>query len=257
MKKKLAILLAVMMVGSLAVGCSGSEKEDDTFTVGFDQNFPPMGFVGDDGEFTGFDIDLAKEAAERMGYEIELQPIDWDSKDAELETGTIDCVWNGFTMSGRENDYTWTDAYMANSQVIVVKKDATYATRADLKGKTVEVQKDSSAQAAVEKDTEFASSITLSKVSDYNKGLMDLESGVVEAVVMDEIVASYYIEHENDNFRILDDKLASEEYGVGFKKGNDKLRDEVQKVLEEMDKDGTLEKISTEWFGKDITTIGE
>lgn len=257
MKKKLSIVLAVMMAGTLVAGCSSSEKKDDTFTVGFDQNFPPMGYIGDDGEFTGFDLELAKEVAERMDCEIELQPIDWNSKDAELETGTIDCVWNGFTMSGRENDYTWTEAYMANSQVIVVKKDAAYKTREDLKGKNVEVQQDSSAQTAVEKDTEFASAIKLSTVADYNKGLMDLEAGVVDAVVMDEVVASFYIEHENDNFRILDDKMSSEEYGVGFKKGNEELRDEVQKALEEMDKDGTLEKISIEWFGKDITTIGE
>lgn len=257
MKKKIGILTATMVLALAATAGCSKKDDENTFTVGFDQNFPPMGYVGEDGEYTGFDIELAKEAAKRMDKEIVLQPIDWDSKDAELDTGSIDCVWNGFTMSGREDKYTWTDAYMNNSQVIVVKKDSSYEAKADLEGKTIEVQKDSSAQKAVEADEEFKKSVSVSETSDYNKGLMDLESGVVEAVVMDEIVASYYIEHESNNFRILEDKLSAEEYGIGFKKGNEELRDEVQKALMEMREDGTLEKLSTEWFGKDITTIGK
>lgn len=256
MKRKLSTLLVVMLLAFMVVGCS-SEKDEKSFILGFDQNFPPMGFKGDDGEYTGFDIELAQEVCKRLNLKLVLQPIDWDSKDAELESGSIDCIWNGFTMSGRENDYTWTDPYMNNSQVIVVKKDSSYKKRDDLKGKNIEVQEDSSAQKAVEEDKDFSGSVNVSTTSDYNKGLMDLESGVVEAVVMDEIVAGYYIEHENDNFRILEDKLAAEEYGIGFKKGNTELKDKVQKTMIEMQKDGTLKKISEEWFGEDITTIGK
>lgn len=254
--KKLGVMVAVAALAMVAATGCGKDK-GDTFTVGFDQNFPPMGYVGDDGEYTGFDLELAKEVAKRLDKEVVLQPIDWNSKDQELATGSIDCVWNGFTMSGREDAYEWTDAYMNNSQVIVVKKDSSYQSKEDLKGKDIEVQEDSSAQAAVEEDKEFSEAVKVSTTEDYNKGLMDLESGVVEAVVMDEIVASYYIEHENDNFRILDDKLSAEEYGVGFKKGNEELRDQVQEALLDMREDGTLEKISKEWFGKDITTIGK
>lgn len=256
MKRKISLLMTMLLLICMMAGCSDS-KDGKKITLGFDQNFPPMGFIGDDGEFTGFDIDLAKETAKRLDMELVLQPIDWDSKDAELESGSIDCIWNGFTMSGREDDYTWTEAYMDNSQVIVVKKDSSYQKREDLKDKNIEVQKDSSAEKAVSADKDFSGMVHVSTTSDYNKGLMDLESGVVDAVVMDEIVAGYYIEHENDNFRILDDKLSSEEYGIGFKKGNEELRDKVQETLEEMQKDGTMKKISEEWFGRDITTIGK
>ncbi len=256
MKRKISLLMTMLLLICMIAGCSDS-KDGKKITLGFDQNFPPMGFIGDDGEFTGFDIDLAKETAKRLDMELVLQPIDWDSKDAELESGSIDCIWNGFTMSGREDDYTWTDAYMDNSQVIVVKKDSSYQKREDLKDKNIEVQKDSSAEKAVSADKDFSGMVNVSTTSDYNKGLMDLESGVVDAVVMDEIVAGYYIEHENNNFRILDDKLSSEEYGIGFKKGNEELRDKVQKTLEDMQKDGTMKKISEEWFGRDITTIGK
>ena len=257
MKKKIAALLAMAMTVALLVTGCGKEKEENTFTVGFDQEFPPMGFVGDDGEFTGFDLDLAKETAKRLGYEIKLQPINWDSKDMELETGNIDCIWNGFTMSGREDDYTWTDAYMSNRQVFVVKKDSAIKSQSDMAGKNVEVQKDSSAQKALEAAADFMKTVNVTYTSDYNKGLMDLESGAVDVLIMDEIVASYYIEHENSSFTILEDSLAAEEYGVGFLKGNTELRDKVQETLEEMVEDGTMAKISEEWFGKDITILGK
>ena len=262
MKKKLSVLMAAMALTMAVTGCSKEETTESTnndgkFVVGFDQNFPPMGFVGDDGEYTGFDLALAAEVAERMDEELVLQPIDWNAKDAELDAGNIDCIWNGFTISGREDDYTWTAPYMNNAQVIVVKEDSSYETKEDLAGKTVEVQEDSSAQKAVEADTEFASSVTVIKTADYNTALMELESGAVDAVVMDEIVANYRITNKADKFRVLDDKMTAEEYGVGFKKGNEELRDKVQDTLLEMREDGTLEEISMEWFGEDITTIGK
>lgn len=262
MKKKLSMVMAMLMLVTSATGCAKKATTEETnndgeFIVGFDQNFPPMGFIGEDGEYTGFDLELAAEVAERMGEKIKYQPIDWNAKDAELESGNIDCIWNGFTISGRENDYTWTDPYMNNAQVIVVKEDSSYKTKEDLNGKTIEVQEDSSAQKAVEADTDFASSVTVITTADYNTALMELESGAVDAVVMDEIVANYRITNKKDKFRVLDDKLAAEEYGVGFKKGNEELRDKVQDILLEMREDGTLEEISVQWFGEDITTIGK
>ena len=120
-----------------------------TLIVGFDQDFPPMGFMGDDGEYTGFDLELAQEVAKRLGLEYKAQPIAWDSKDMELEAGNIDCIWNGFTMTGREDDYTWSEPYMANTQVFVVAKDSGIASQEDLAGKIVECQVDSSAEAAL------------------------------------------------------------------------------------------------------------
>lgn len=227
-----------------------------TFTVGFDQDFPPMGFVGDDGEFTGFDLELAAEVASRLGLEVAYQPIAWDAKDMELDAGTIDCIWNGFTMTGREDNYTWTKAYMNNNQVFVVREDAGIASAADLAGKTVEVQADSSAEAALNENTELTSTFAqVLPVADYNTAFMDLESGAVDAIAMDDIVASYQITSRGAKFAVLDEVIAAEEYGVGFKKGNTELRDRVQAALEEMAADGTAAKISEKWFGKDITTI--
>ena len=235
-----------------------AEAEGGTLIVGFDQDFPPMGFVGDNGEYTGFDLDLAKEVASHLGLEYKAQPIAWDSKDMELESGNIDCIWNGFTITGREDDYTWTTPYMANKQVFVVANDSDIKSQADLAGKVVEVQADSSAEAALKENQDLANTFgQLLTTPDYNTAFMDLEQGAVDAVAMDVIVAGYQIKQRNADFKILDDSLSEEEYGIGFKKGNTELRDKVQGALEEMAADGTLAKISDEWFGEDVTTIGK
>jgi len=235
-----------------------AEAAGGTLIVGFDQDFPPMGFVGDNGEYTGFDLDLAKEVASRLGLEYKAQPVAWDSKDMELESGNIDCIWNGFTITGREDDYTWTTPYMANKQVFVVVNDSDIKSQADLAGKVVEVQADSSAEAALKENQDLANTFgQLLTTPDYNTAFMDLEQGAVDAVAMDVIVAGYQIKQRNADFKILDDSLSEEEYGVGFKKGNAELRDKVQGALEEMAADGTLAKISDEWFGEDVTTIGK
>ena len=284
-KRLLSAVMASAMVLSLAA-CGGAktettaaettaEKKEETTTagttaaetaeaaggtliVGFDQDFPPMGFVGDNGEYTGFDLDLAKEVASRLGLEYKAQPVAWDSKDMELESGNIDCIWNGFTITGREDDYTWTTPYMANKQVFVVANDSDIKSQADLAGKVVEVQADSSAEAALKENQDLANTFgQLLTTPDYNTAFMDLEQGAVDAVAMDVIVAGYQIKQRNADFKILDDSLSEEEYGIGFNKGNTELRDKVQGALEEMAADGTLAKISDEWFGEDVTTIGK
>ena len=229
-----------------------------TFTVGFDQEFPPMGFVGDDGEYTGFDLEVAKEVAERLGLEFVPQPVDWAAKDMELESGNIDCIWNGFTMTGREDDYTWSEAYMANQQVFVVTAESGIKTLADLAGKVVEVQAESSAEAALKDDPDLTGTFgTLQTTPDYNTAFMDLQMGAVDAIAMDEVVARFQIEQRQVDFIVLDETLAAENYAVGFKKGNDTLKDQVQEQLEALAADGTLAKISEKWFDKDITTIGK
>ena len=278
--KKGIIIAAVLGAAVLLGGCSGqksevtasassdttaataketgkdSESGADTFTVGFDQDFPPMGFVGDNGEYTGFDLELAQEVANRLGRKFVPQPIAWDAKDMELEAGNIDCIWNGFTITGREDGYTWTKPYMENSQVFVVGKDSGIKTLADLSGKIVEVQADSSAEKALQADGKLAGTFgTLQTTPDYNTAFMDLEMGAVDAIAMDVIVAGYQIEQRKADFLILDEALAAEEYGVGFKKGNDTLRDQVQEQLDAMAADGTLKNISEKWFGKDVTTV--
>ena len=264
MKKVLAVFIA-FLIGAFALASCASSKDtagltvnEGKFTVGFDQNFPPMGFVGDDGEFTGFDLELAAEVAKRLNLELALQPIAWDAKDEELSTRNIDCIWNGFTINGREDGYTWTEPYMANKQVFVVRADSDISTLEDLAGKTVCVQVDSSAEAALKDNPElletFGEYVT---APDYNSALMDLEAGGVDAVAMDEVVANYRMQKAEGKFKALDETLQEELYGVGFLKGNTVLRDKVQEALEEMAEDGTLKTISEKWFGKDVTIIGK
>ena len=233
---------------------ASSEKAEETteggtLIVGFDQDFPPMGFLGDNGEYTGFDLELAQEVAKRLGLEYKAQPIAWDAKDMELESGNIDCIWNGFTITGREDDYTWTEPYMANTQVFVVRNDSGIAGKDDLAGKVVECQADSSAEAALKEDPDLTATFAqLLTTADYNSAFMDLQQGAVDAIAMDVIVAGYQIQQRNADFTILDDSLSAEEYGVGFKKGNTELRDKVQATLEDMAKDGTMKEISEKWF---------
>ena len=243
--------------GDTAAAAEGTVKTPSgKFTVGFDQEFPPMGFVGDDGQFTGFDLDLAKEVASRLGLEFVPQPINWDAKDMELDSGNIDCIWNGFTMQGREDAYTWVGPYMANNQVFVVTADSDIASKADLAGKAVEVQKDSSGLAALQGEAELSASFgSMTEVADYNTALMDLESGACDAVCMDSIVAGYQIKSSGKDMKILDDTLAAEEYGIGFKKGEDELAKAVYDTLMAMKDDGTVAKISNDWFGSDVFTL--
>ena len=171
MKIIVSILLTVAMAATLLVGCGNDDK---TLIVGFDAEFPPYGYQDDNGEYVGFDLDLAAEVCERNGWELVKQPINWDSKDMELDAETIDCIWNGFTMTGREDQYTWTCAYIDNSQVFVVKADSGIASQDDLEGKNVGVQADSSALAALE-DEEGAADLaatfaSLTQYADYNTG---------------------------------------------------------------------------------------
>ncbi len=257
MKKFLAIAMAsIMLMGSLTA-CSSKDSGKEKFIVGFDAEFPPMGFVAEDGSYTGFDLDLAAEVASRLDMEFVAQPIDWDAKDQELASGNIDCIWNGFTISGREDQYTWSEPYMANNQVVVVRADADITSLDDLAGLVVAVQKDSSGLAALEENPDLTATFAnLVEEASYLNAMMELESGAVDAIVMDEIVARYEIQTSGKDFKVLDEAIASEEYGVGFNLGNTELRDQVQAVLEEMAADGTLARISNEWFGSDVTIIG-
>lgn len=261
MKKIFALLLALALCLGLLAGCNQQPGGDAvTLTVGFDQNFPPFGYVGDDGEYTGFDLEMAAALCDRLGWELVLQPINWDSKELELSSGSIDCIWNGFTINGREDDYTWTRPYMDNSQVFVVKADAGIGTFADLAGKTVATQTDSSALAALSASENNAlrnSFGELRTFDEYNTAFMELDAGAVDAIAMDVGVANFQIEGREDQFVILEESLASEFYGVGFYLGNTELRDQVQAELDAMAADGTFAAISEKWFGYDVWYAGD
>lgn len=220
MKRVLVALLAISMAAGVLTGC-GSKGSDKTFTVGFDAEFPPYGYRDDNGEYVGFDLDLAAEVCKRQGWELVKQPIDWDAKDMELSSGAIDCIWNGFTMNGREDAYTWTEPYVDNSQVFVVAAASGVQNKEELAGKVVAVQKDSSALAALN-DEENTDNIALRdsfaqliEYADYNTAFMDLEQGAVDAVAIDIGVAQYQIaQREAGKFVMLqgeDNKLAVEQ----------------------------------------------
>ena len=233
-----AILMMALLLGpivSMQTPARAADGEDDnTFIVGFDAEFPPYGYKDDNGEYVGFDLDLAQEVCDRNGWTLKKQPIEWNSKDMELNSGSISCIWNGFTMNGREDDYTWTKPYVDNSQVVVVRKDSGITQLNDLSGKVVAVQADSSALAALtgedasEENKALCETFKdLQQLGDYNSAFMNLESGAVNAICMDIGVANYEIESRGDKFMMLEDRLSSEEYGIGFKKGNTELRDKV------------------------------
>lgn len=249
------------LAAALMTGCSGGSNESQsaggdeaasaesgefTLTVGFDQGYPPYGFVGDDGEYTGFDLDLAAEVAERNGWSLELSAIDWDAKDALLSSGSINCIWNGFTMEGREDDYAFSEPYMLNEQVIVVKSDSGIADSAALAGKTVMTQVDSAALDVLEGDAAdlaatFAGGAPQT-ISDYNNAFMQLESGMVDAVACDLSIANYQMSAKPDTYTIID-TLSSEHYAVGFKQGDEDLAATVTATLKAMYEDGTVQEL--------------
>ncbi len=233
-----------------ATTAAGSDAADDsanisTLVVGFDQEYPPYGFVGDDGEFTGFDLDLAAEVCSRNGWEVSYEPIDWDAKDTQLNSGVITCIWNGFTMEGREGDYTFSEPYMRNAQVVVVKKDSGVSKLSGLAGLTVITQTDSAAQEVLEGDqAEVAATFaSLETIGDYNTAFMQLESGAVDAVACDLSIAEYQIAAKPDAYVMLDEDLSSENYAVGFKKGSEALAEKVTETLKAMDADGFVKEL--------------
>ena len=271
MKKKLkGIVVAAATLALAAVmlaGCSGggdAQKSDEgkagdapfTLTVGFDQGYPPYGYVGDDGQFTGFDLELAKAVCEKMGWNLDLQAIDWDAKDALIGSGTINCIWNGFTMENRENDYTFSEPYMYNEQVVVVKKDSDAKKLEDLAGKTVLTQVDSAALHVLEDEKgqkPLADTFKeLQTIGDYNNAFMQLESGMVDAVACDLSIASYQMAAKPDTYVKLG-VLAPENYAVGFKKGDTELAKQVTDALKALDEDGTVKQLCDKYADQGIT----
>ena len=233
-------------------------KARGVFVLGLDDSFPPLGYRNDDNEIVGFDIDLAKEVAKRMGVKFKAQPIDWDAKEMELETGKIDCIWNGFTITeDRKKALSMSFPYLDNEQVLVVRKNGAIKTLDDMRGRVVGYQTGSSAQEAIDDNPEFKN--TLADIITFKENitaLNDLKVGGIDGVVMDSVVANYSLTQTGEPFTIIPNSLANEEYGIGFRKKEPELRDEVERILKEMAADGTVSKISTKWFGKDITVIG-
>ena len=282
--KKLAKLIAVMaLVPAMLAGCGSSNGTSDEtttaadtdaaavteaagednslqkvldsgeFILGLDATFKPMGYTDENDEIVGFDIDCAEEVCSRLGVKLVKQPIDWDTKEQDLDSGKIDCIWNGMSINAsRQEVMNLSEPYMKNEMVFVVTADSTIASQADLDGKTVAVQSGSTAQEILEG---AGLNITENALATNVECLQQLELNLVDAVFMDSVVANYEIKESGKNYVLLSDGLEEEEYAIGFRKNDQALRDKVQQTLSEMKADGKLGEISEKWFGSDITTV--
>ncbi len=267
--KKIIVFACVLFlaVGVFATGAQDSGVDTSLedvmakgqFIMGLDDSFPPMGFRDSQNNIVGYDVDLAKEVAKRMGVELILQPIDWAAKEQELDTGKIDCIWNGFTMTPeREEMLNFTKPYLDNAQILVVRKDSGITSLEGLAGKAIGLQAGSSASIALDSEAAFKASLDeVIEFKDNVLAFMDLDSKGIEAVLVDKVVAGYSISQNYNHFMMLDEPLSSEKYGIGFRKNDESLKAEVESILEEMAADGTIAEISTNWFNADISTIGK
>ena len=270
MKKYLAgMLCAVMVVSSLGFAAMADETEsfgvdglaaEGTLVVGFDAEYPPYGYMDDNGDYTGFDLELAEAVCQIEGWELVKTPIDWDSKDMELNSGNIDCIWNGFTMDGREDSYTFSVPYVDNSQVICVSDDAGIASLEDLEGKIVGVQADSAALTLLEEGGDQADLAAtfgeLQQFADYNTAFAELQAGSLDAVAIDVGVAQYQIKGR-EGYSILEESLNSEKYAVGFKKGNQDLADIINDDLAILYDEGIFDELAEKYEIADMVCLGE
>ena len=263
MKKKAVavVMTAVMALGMVSAVSVQAGIEDKTLIVGFDAEYPPYGYMDENGEYTGFDLELAQAVCDLEGWELEKKPINWDSKDMELNSGSIDCIWNGFTINGREDDYTWSDPYLNNEQVMVVTADSGIEKLDDLAGKNVVVQAASAALDALNSDDNkdlTASFASLTENPDYNTAFMNLDSGAADAIAVDIGVAKYQLsQREEGKYVILDEPIQSEEYGIGFKKGNDELKDTVWEEVLKLYDAGEVDKLAEKYEVADMLCIGD
>lgn len=266
--KSIVIGLCILVALGSFVSCSKEKsklnslekvKEKGVFVLGLDDSFPPLGFRDDNNVIVGYDIDLATEVAARLGVKLECQPIDWAAKEQELNTGKIDCIWNGFTMTPeREDALSFTKPYLDNAQVVIVRKDSGFTKLSDLAGKIIGLQAGSSAADAVDSVPEFKNAVkSIVEFKENLTAFMDLEIKGIDAVVMDMVVGNYSIQTTGKPFVVLAEELSTEKYGIGFRKGDIELRDAVQEALLEMAKDGSIEAISNKWFGKNISVVGK
>ncbi|MFC5450871.1 amino acid ABC transporter substrate-binding protein [Paenibacillus aestuarii] len=255
MKRLATMALVITAAISIFTGCSSSKSgagDAKKLVIGIDDKFAPMGFRDEKNEIVGFDIDYAKAAAEKMGTTAVFQPIDWSTKESELNSGRIDLIWNGYTITDeRKGKVLFTKPYLKNSQVAVTLAKSNFTKLDDLNGKVVGLQSLSSAADALN-DSPLKSKVkSVTEYADNVLALNDLKIGRIDAVIIDEVVIKYYMAKEQGTFKLLDESLAPEEYGIGVKKGNEALLQKLQKALDDMNQDGTAAKISQKWFGED------
>lgn len=251
--KKYGLILLVFIMSLVGVGCTKSEKSDNEVVIGFDNTYFPMGFMDENGDTVGFDIDLAKETFKRLKINVIFQPIDWSMKETELNTGNIDIIWNGYTLTEeRKQKVSYTDPYMKNKQLIITLSNSEIKNKSDLSNKSVGTQQGSSGLEAIERDTKLANSLQGKKpvlYDTFDKVFRDLESGRIDAIVADETLAKYYINKKGEEkYKVLEDNFGEESYVVAFRK-DDVLCDKVNNTITELKKDKTFDEIYNKWFG--------
>lgn len=259
MKKILCLLVVLVFCSTVVFAATQDDslnyiKEKGEFVLGLDDSFPPMGFRDKAGEIVGFDIDLAREVCQRLGVKLRMQPIDWNAKILDLNSKDIDVIWNGLTITDERREMVeFSKPYIANRQIIIVKAGSGIDVKADLAGKIVGIQMGSSADDAVKSDAKTMDSLgEIVKFEDNVQALMDLEIGRLDAVVVDAILGRYYISKKEGVFAVATDFFTEEEYGIGFRKGEVAFVTEVDRILDEMAKDGAAAAISKKWFGEDV-----
>ncbi|QTD41969.1 amino acid ABC transporter substrate-binding protein [Sporosarcina sp. Te-1] len=255
MKRKITFTIITILALGLLSACgssSASKGTENQLVIGVDDKFAPMGFRDESNELVGFDIDYAKAAAEHMGMEVKFQPIDWKTKETELSSGRIDLIWNGYTITeDRKGKVLFTKPYLENAQVVATLADSPVKELGDLEGKTIGLQALSSAADALDANPIKSKIKKTSEYADNVLALTDLKAGRVEAVIIDQVVIDYYMSKDEGTFKVLDETLSPEHYGIGVKKGNEELLEKLQTALDKMNEDGTAAEISTKWFGED------
>ena len=215
-----------------------------------------MGYTDENDNIVGFDIDVAKEVCSRLGVELETYSVNWDTKEQDLNAGTIDCIWNGLSVSDeRKKVMLMSEPYMKNEMVFVVNGSSDVASQADLAGKNIAVQNGSTAQETLLASDVVANGATTTELATNVEALQQLELNMVDAAFLDSVVANYEVSTSGKDYKVLPDGLVPEEYAIGFRLGDQALCDKIEEILHEMKQDGKLAEISTTWFGSDITTI--
>ncbi len=248
MKKFFFMMLTLTMV--VVLFASVSAEDTFVFKHGFDLDYPPYSYINDEGETNGFDVEMAKAVCDYYGWTYEPVPFNWDAKDLELNAGSCDCIWSGFTINGREDDYLWSIAYSDNTQKIMVKNDSGIETLADLAGKVVGVQTATSAYDLLndeEGQAELCSTFkSLEVYETYTIAFNDLKAGAVDALAID-VTSGNFLMSGQEGYKFLDEDLGSEQYGIGFRKDDVELRDKVNAALEALVEDGTYDKIGQKY----------
>ena len=260
-KTLLALAVTAAVFAGLGVTASADYEEGYVFKHGFDLDYPPYSYIDDNGEVGGFDVEMAKAVCELYGWEYEAVPFNWDAKDAELNAGSCDCIWSGFTMNGREDDYAWSKAYSDNTQMIMVKNDSGIETLADLAGKTVGVQTATSAYDLLndeEGQAELCKTFAgLEVYETYTIAFNDLKAGAIDAIAID-VTSGQYLMSGSEDYKFLDEMLGSEQYAIGFRKDDTELRDTINKALDDLVADGTYAKIGEKYPEiKDFLCLGK